>query len=50
MDWNKVIMKGVEGAIVGGAGGAVSQDVMVTVIAAAIGFVFRAARNWWKHK
>lgn len=51
MDWTKVIKKGIEGAVIGGgATGAVTQEMMSTIIAAAIGFVFRAGRNWWKHK
>jgi len=51
MDWKKVVAKGVEGALVGGgATGAVTQEMLSTVIAAAIGFVFRAGRNFIKHR
>ena len=51
MDINKVIKKGLEGAIIGGGCvGAASQDAMATVISAAIGFLFNAGKNWLKHR
>jgi len=51
MDWKKVIKKGIEGAFIGGgATGVATQEVLSTAIASALGFLFRAGRNWWKHK
>ncbi|MEE9192973.1 MAG: hypothetical protein V3U21_00385 [Thermodesulfobacteriota bacterium] len=51
MDINKVIKKGLEGAIIGGGcGGAASQDPIAAVVAAAVGFLLKAGKNWWKHR
>lgn len=50
MDWKKVIQKGIEGAIIGGAGGAITQDMLSTIITATIGFLYKAGMNWFKNK
>jgi len=50
IDWDKIVKKGLEGALIGGGAGICSQDVIITVVTAIGGFLFRAVRNWWKHK
>jgi hypothetical protein len=50
MDINKVIKKGIEGAFIGGCGGAVSQDPLIALATAAFGFIVKAGKNWWKHR
>lgn len=51
MNWKKTIIKGIEGALMGGgAAGVATQDTQAALITAAITAVLRAAINWWKHK
>jgi len=51
MDWNKVLKKGLEGAILGGGcAGAATQEALSTGLCALIGFLLTAGKNWWKHR
>lgn len=61
MKWKKVIAKGIEGAVVAGGstGLALSspevsvedtEKAVATLVMAALGFAFRALRNWIKHR
>jgi hypothetical protein len=55
LDWKKVALKGVEGAVIAGGGsvvatGASTEDVITNLVCAAIGAAWKAGANWWKHR
>lgn len=55
MRWEKVIFKGFEKAVLAGgtsvaATGADSEKIIVDIIAATLGFLWGAGRNWWKNR
>lgn len=59
MNWNKVLSKGIEGAIVAGVSAGAGtqamnvedqQQVLATALAIILGFLLRAGRNWLKHR
>lgn len=55
LNWKKVALKGLEGAVIAGgastvATGADVESIVTNLVCAAIGAAWKASANWWKHR
>lgn len=55
LNWKKVALKGLEGAVIAGgastaATGADVESIVTNLVCAAIGAAWKAGRNWFEHR
>lgn len=57
MNWTKVVLKGLEGAVIAGGGAVVAtgggtdrETILVNLVCAGIGAAWKSGRNWFDHR